>query len=124
MILNPINKSLNFLGKHHKKTFWGVVIANIFSSFLEMISLALIPILISVMLKLEDYENFLPNFDIIEKLLAKNHSEKFILLSLAIPVLFFGFYPEPLMNTIEISVKNLIDMYNFNLNMYSSEVQQ
>jgi ABC-type multidrug transport system fused ATPase/permease subunit len=90
MILNPINKSLNFLGKHHKKTFWGVVIANIFSSFLEMISLALIPILISVMLKLEDYENFLPNFDIIEKLLAKNHSEKFILLSIFI-ILFFIF---------------------------------
>ena len=87
MILNPINKSLNFLGKHHKKTFWGVVLANIFSSFLEMVSLALIPVLISVMLKIEDYEKFLPNYDIIEKLLAKSHSEKFILLSIII--LFF-----------------------------------
>ena len=48
-----------------------------------------------------------------------NNSEKFILWSLAIPVLFFGFYPEPLINTIEISVKNLIEMYNFNLNMSS-----
>jgi len=51
-------------------------------------------------------------------------SEIFILWSLAIPVLFFGFYPEPLFNTIEISVNELIEMYNFNLNMYSSEVQK
>ena len=30
-------------------------------------------------------------------------------------ILFFGFYPEPLINTIEISVNNLIEMYNSNL---------
>jgi len=53
-----------------------------------------------------------------------NNSEKFILWSLAIPVLFFGFYPEPLVNTIEVSVKELIEMYNFNLNMSISEVQK
>ena len=52
-----------------------------------------------------------------------NNSEIFILLCLAVPVLFFGFYPEPLINTIEISVKNLIDVYNFNLNMYMPEVK-
>ena len=52
-----------------------------------------------------------------------NNSEKFILWSLAIPVLFFGFYPEPLINTVEISVKNLIEMYNFNLNMNIQEIQ-
>ena len=46
-----------------------------------------------------------------------NNSEKFILWCLAIPVLFIGFYPEPLINTIEISVKDLIEMYNFNLNI-------
>jgi NADH-quinone oxidoreductase subunit M len=50
-------------------------------------------------------------------------SEKFILWSLAIPVLFFGFYPEPLINTIEVSVKNLIEMYNLNLIMNIPEVQ-
>jgi len=53
-----------------------------------------------------------------------DNSEKFILWSLAIPVLFFGFYPEPLINTIEVSVSNLIEMYNFNLNMYAPEVQK
>jgi len=44
-----------------------------------------------------------------------NNSEKFILWSLAIPVLFFGFYPEPLIDTVEISVKNLIEIYDINL---------
>ena len=53
-----------------------------------------------------------------------DYSEKFILWSLAIPVLFFGFYPEPLFNTIEVSVNDLIEMYNFNLNMYGPEVQK
>jgi NADH-quinone oxidoreductase subunit M len=52
-----------------------------------------------------------------------NNSEKFILWSLAIPVLLFGFYPEPLIDTIEVSVKDLIEMYNFNLNMYTLEAQ-
>ena len=51
-------------------------------------------------------------------------SEKFILWSLAIPVLFFGFYPEPLINTIEISIKDLIEMYNFNLSIQMSEAQK
>ena len=33
-----------------------------------------------------------------------NKSELFILTCLAIPTLFFGFYPDPLINTIEVSV--------------------
>ena len=53
-----------------------------------------------------------------------DNSEKFILWSLAIPVLFFGFYPEPLINTIEVSVYDLIEMYNFNLNMFGSEAKK
>jgi len=50
-----------------------------------------------------------------------NNSEKFILWLLAIPVLFFGFYPEPLINTIEVSIKDLIEMYHFNISMYTPE---
>ena len=46
-----------------------------------------------------------------------NKSEIFILISLAIPVLFFGFYPEPLLNTIELSISNLIENYNYNLSL-------
>ena len=44
-----------------------------------------------------------------------NKSEMFILVSLAFPILFFGFYPEPLINTIEVSIRDLIEMYNMNL---------
>jgi NADH-quinone oxidoreductase subunit M len=45
-----------------------------------------------------------------------NKSEYFILTCLAIPTLFFGIYPDPLINTIEVSVNDLINMYNINLN--------
>ena len=51
----------------------------------------------------------------LEKMIDLNHSEYFILSCLAIPILFFGFYPEPLIDTIEVSVKNLIDTYNLSL---------
>jgi len=51
------------------------------------------------------------------KMLDLNKSETFILLCLAIPTLFFGFYPEPLLNTIGISISNLIDTYNYNLSL-------
>ncbi len=51
----------------------------------------------------------------LEKMLDLNKSEYLILITLAIPVLFFGFYPEPLLNTIEVSVNDLITMYNLNL---------
>ena len=44
-----------------------------------------------------------------------NRSELFILSCLAVPILFFGFYPDPLINTIEVSISDLIDQYNFKL---------
>ncbi len=49
-----------------------------------------------------------------------NKSELFILTCLALPTLFFGFYPEPLLSTIEVSVSNLIEMYNYNLTILSN----
>ena len=49
------------------------------------------------------------------KMIDLNKSEIFILSTLAIPTLFFGFYPEPLLNTIEVSINNLIDAYNYQL---------
>jgi NADH-quinone oxidoreductase subunit M len=49
------------------------------------------------------------------KMIDLNKSEYFILTCLVVPILFFGFYPDPLINTIEISIKDLIEMYNFNL---------
>jgi NADH-quinone oxidoreductase subunit M len=49
------------------------------------------------------------------KMADLNRSEYFILTCLAVPTLFFGFYPDPLINTIEVSVNDLINMYNSNL---------
>ena len=51
----------------------------------------------------------------LEKMHDLNKSEYLILISLAIPSLFFGFYPDPLINTIEVSINDLITMYNINL---------
>jgi len=51
------------------------------------------------------------------KMLDLNKSEIFILTCLAIPTLFFGFYPEPLLNTIDVSISNLIDTYNYKLSL-------
>jgi NADH-quinone oxidoreductase subunit M len=49
------------------------------------------------------------------KMVDLNRSEYFLLICLAMPTLFFGFYPDPLINTIEVSVNDLINMYNINL---------
>ena len=51
------------------------------------------------------------------RMLDLNKSEIFILMCLAIPTLFFGFYPEPLLNTINISINNLIDTYNYKISL-------
>ncbi len=51
----------------------------------------------------------------LKKMVDLNRSEYFILTCLAVPTLFFGFYPDPLINTIEISVNDLINMYKTNL---------
>jgi len=53
--------------------------------------------------------------DELKKMIDLNKSETFVLSSLAIPIIFFGFYPEPVMNTIEVSVNHLIEYYNSNL---------
>jgi NADH-quinone oxidoreductase subunit M len=52
----------------------------------------------------------------LKKMIDLNKSEIFILSSLVFPIIFFGFYPEPLLSTIEISIENLIEVYNNNLN--------
>ena len=53
----------------------------------------------------------------LKKLNDLSKTELFILSSLAFPIIFFGFYPEPLLNTTEVSIKNLIEMYNNNINL-------
>ena len=53
----------------------------------------------------------------LKKLLDLDKYEILILSSLSIPIIFFGFYPDPLLNTIEVSIKDLIEMYNNNINV-------
>jgi NADH-quinone oxidoreductase subunit M len=56
--------------------------------------------------------------DNLKKMVDLKKYEILILWSLAIPTILFGFYPEPLINTIEVSVSNLIEMYNLNVEIY------
>ena len=51
----------------------------------------------------------------LKKMIDLNKSEAFTLTCLAIPTLYFGFYPEPLINTIEVSISDLIDTYNLSV---------
>ncbi len=53
--------------------------------------------------------------DDLKQMVDLNRSEYLILTCLAVPTLFFGFYPEPLFNTIEVSVSDLINMHNLNI---------
>ncbi len=52
------------------------------------------------------------------KMVDIKKSEVIILWSLAIPSLFFGFYPEPLISTIEVSIASLIENHNYNIQIY------
>ena len=56
----------------------------------------------------------LTNLDL-KQMIDLNKSEIVILTCLAIPTLFFGFYPEPLINTIEVSISDLIEGYNLKI---------
>ena len=49
-----------------------------------------------------------------------NKSEMVVLISIGILVIFFGFYPEPLFNTVNVSVDNLINNYNMEINRFSA----
>ena len=51
----------------------------------------------------------------LKQMVDLNRSEYLILTCLAVPTLLFGFYPEPLFNTIEVSVSDLINMHNLNI---------
>jgi len=54
----------------------------------------------------------------IKEMTDLNKTEIYIFASLVFLTLFFGIYPEPLFNTIDISVSNLIDDYQTDLNFY------
>ncbi len=61
--------------------------------------------------------------DELKKIIDLNKSEIFILSSLSILILFFGFYPELLLSTVEVSIENLIENYNDNLNSNLTKIK-
>ncbi len=62
--------------------------------------------------------------DNLKKMVDLKKTEILILWSLAVPTILFGFYPEPLINTIEVSVNNVIEMYNSNVEIYLAKNNQ
>ena len=76
----------------------------------QMASLMKIITLIGAFLVLGISSTYLKSFKIF-----KIEYPILILTCLAVPTLFFGFYPEPLFNTIEVSVTDLINMHNLNI---------
>jgi len=57
----------------------------------------------------------------LKKIYDLNRIETFILSSLAFLIIFFGCYPEPLLRTIDISISELTNNYQMNLNYYLSK---
>jgi len=54
----------------------------------------------------------------IKEMTDLNRTETYIFSSLVFLTIFFGFYPEPLFNTVDISINNLIDKYQTDINFY------
>ena len=54
----------------------------------------------------------------VKTMIDLNKSEKTILWILAIPIIFFGFYPDPLFDTFNTSVANFLELYNLNIETY------
>ena len=49
-------------------------------------------------------------------------TEMYIFVSIVFLILFFGVYPEPLFNTVDISVSNLIDKYQTDINFHLAQI--
>ena len=58
----------------------------------------------------------------IKEMTDLNKTEIYVFASLVFLTLFFGVYPEPLFNTIDVSVSNLIDDYQTDLNFHLAQV--
>ena len=50
-----------------------------------------------------------------------NKTEIFILTSLVVPIVLFGFYPEPILNTTELSIRDFIETYKTNINLTTNK---
>ena len=52
-----------------------------------------------------------------------NKIEIYIFASLAFLTIFFGFYPEPLINTVNVSINSLIENYQTDLDFYLTQTK-
>ena len=57
----------------------------------------------------------------IKEMVDLNKTELYIFSSIVFLTLFFGIYPEPLLNTVNVSIDNLIDKYNANINFHIAQ---
>ena len=57
----------------------------------------------------------------IKSMVDLNKTEIYIFASLVFLTIFFGIYPEPLFNTIDISINNLINNYRTDLNFHLAQ---
>ena len=53
-----------------------------------------------------------------------NKTELYIFISLVFVILLFGFYPEPLLKTVDVSINNLIQNYEIDLNLYLEQTRK
>jgi len=58
----------------------------------------------------------------IKKMEDLNKPEIYIMISLAFLIMLFGIYPEPLLNTINVTISNLIENYQINLNYHLTKI--
>jgi NADH-quinone oxidoreductase subunit M len=59
----------------------------------------------------------------IKKLPDLNKTEIYIFSTLVFFIIFFGIYPEPLFNTIEVSINNLIKNYQISLDFHFEKLK-
>jgi len=59
----------------------------------------------------------------LKKLVDVNKAELLMFVSLAFLTIFFGFYPDPLIKTINVSVDNLLTNYHSDLTYYLTEIK-
>ncbi len=60
----------------------------------------------------------------LKNLIDLNKTELIMFISLAFLTIFFGFYPDPLIKTINVSVSNLIENYETDIAFYLTQVER
>ena len=90
-MIKKILKNINYLlNSKEKFQFYLIILANLVTTILEMISLSLIPVFIGMILKVDQFKNNkLFEVELIENFFKRDYNEKFIFLSIFIIFIFF-----------------------------------